>query len=140
MVDTSGNRRLGVRHGIEPVAIRWKADLARKGSLFKRRSGIDPHLGYLYELSVSGAAIVAPAAKDVQVGYPVAVDCMGVAGLVVVRRIEPYTDPSYSVYGVEFSDQGGALAGTLYDTFLAPHSSVPEWQDPRNRVPDGIDL
>lgn len=129
MVRHTTNRRVGQRHPIESVPVTWRADLPRRSGLLRRRTGAQP--AHMVDLSVSGAAVVAPAAGDLRVGSVVVVDYEGHAGRVVIRRIAAGPIASAgSLYGVEFSEPNGELTSALYDLFIRHTSGVPDWHDP----------
>jgi hypothetical protein len=86
---------------------------------------------YLVELSVSGAAVIAPAQDHVVIGTHLRVGFHGAWGGVVVRRVGQLQDPEYRFYGVEFTQPNSALTTALYDAFLANRSRVAKWRDPR---------
>ena len=55
-------------------------------------------------LSVSGAAILAPTSKSLEIGNPVVIELAGCRGTVVVCRTQETADPDKTIYGVAFVD------------------------------------
>ncbi|CAN5300510.1 hypothetical protein BH20ACT3_BH20ACT3_01810 [soil metagenome] len=128
----STNRRVGRRHPIRAVPITWRADLPPPTG-FRKRRRTGPLSAHMVDLSVSGAAIVAPPASDLGVGSKVLIDFEGHPGRVLIRRVAPGPVASAgSLYGVEFAEPNGELTSALYDLFIRHTSGVPDWHDPRS--------
>ncbi len=93
-------RRLGERLPLGEVLISWRVDEIIPGRL--RDKPRPPEIGRLLDVSVSGAAIVAPASPDLRVGRAVAIRLDSADALVRIRRIGDFGDEEWRVYGVEF--------------------------------------
>jgi hypothetical protein len=140
-VESDGsNRRLGERFDVYPVVIDWHPDLDDVLAAEAAQDALDAVQGgpeaYLVELSVSGAAVIAPVQDHVVIGTHLKVGFHGAWGAVVVRRIGELQDQDYRFYGVEFTEPNSPLNSSLYDAFLANRSRVARWRDPsRGEVP-----
>jgi hypothetical protein len=93
-------RRLGERILLGEVLISWRVDEVIPGRV--RDKARPPEIGRLLDVSVSGAAIVAPASSDLRVGRAVAIRLDGADALVRIRRIADLGHEEWRLYGVEF--------------------------------------
>lgn len=93
-------RRLGERIPIGDVLLVWRAE--DEGDRRSRRRGAEPEVGRLLDVSVSGAAVVAPTATELRAGSAVLVQLGNARAVVRVKRIEDFGDDDWRTYGVEF--------------------------------------
>ena len=98
----STGRRLGERLPLGEVLLSWRVDEVVPGRL--RDKPRPPEIGRLIDVSVSGAAIVAPASPDLRPGRAVVVRLDGADAVVRIRRIAEFGDDGWRIYGVEFLD------------------------------------
>ncbi|WP_426571526.1 hypothetical protein [Aquihabitans sp. McL0605] len=78
------------------------------------------------QLSVVGAAIVAPDRWEAPVGTRVEVFWEGYAAWVVVRREAPYQDTeNFRIYGVEYCDARSELGPAIYDRLVVEAQAAP---------------
>lgn len=110
------NRRLGDREPVEPTQIQWNIPVATGWRRwFSKR---EPQVGMLRDVSVTGAAISAPADPSISRGDLIAVSFGWVEGNVRVKRIEPGRDGRSTTYGVEFDNTQAPLAQAIHKVFL----------------------
>ncbi len=109
------NRRLGERAPVEPTQIQWNVPVAGRRQRRKRRK---PQVGVIQDVSVTGAAIVAPTDPSIRRGDLVGVSFNWVEGNVRVMRVDPDLDGRSSTYGVEFENTQEPLAQAIHKTFL----------------------
>jgi hypothetical protein len=109
-------RRLGIRQNMPDVTISWDVDPNRTGVSVADTGSP----GELREMSVSGAAIVAPFAPEFVEGADVSVAHGSASGLVRIRRVEQIGDDMRRLYAVEFIDPDPALANSLYPFLDSP--------------------
>lgn len=95
-------RRLGERLALGEVLLSWRVDEVIPGRV--RDKPRPPEIGRLIDVSVSGAAIVAPASSDLRPGRPVVIRLDGADAVVRIRRIGDVGDDAWRLYGVEFVD------------------------------------
>ena len=93
-------RRLGERIPIGDVFLAWRIDEVERGRLRTRKR--EPEIGRLLDISVSGGAVVAPAAQDLKRGSVLIVQMGNAQAVVRVRRIDDFGDADWRTYGVEF--------------------------------------
>lgn len=93
-------RRLGERIPIGDVFLSWRLDEVRPGKVFTRSRR--PEVGRLLDISVSGGAVVAPAADDLHRGSVLVLQLGNARAIVRIRRIADFGDPDWRTYGVEF--------------------------------------
>jgi len=110
------NRRLGDRKPVEPTQIQWNVPPTGWLQRFKKRS--EPQTGVLQDVSVTGAAVVAPSNPSITLGDVIPVSLGWVEGEVRVKRIDPYLDGTNSIYGVEFDRTDSPLAQAVHQVFL----------------------
>lgn len=89
-------RRLGERRVLGPVAVRWRLDEGEESD--------GPERAGLLDLSASGARIMARSCDDLAIGDITRVQICDASGPVIVRRIEPSSQPGFSTFGIEFAD------------------------------------
>jgi hypothetical protein len=108
-----GKQRLAQRYELPTTPIQWK--VARRG----RSSRLVRVEAALVELSVMGAAIVAPAKQVAPVGAQVEVFWEGISGWVVVRRSDAYRgSAAFTIHGVEFCDGRSPLGPTMFERLV----------------------
>lgn len=120
----SFERRMGRRHAVEPYDVAWRVERASSGLL--GRLGRKAQVGTLLDVSVSGARIRAPEAKDLQVGARTTIAIRGIRGPVAIRRITPSDQPGLCVYGVELPPATSELTQLVHRELLADFSSARE--------------
>lgn len=110
MGTTEFDRRVGRRVQVDPREIGWR--VTPPGEKAKRRFGLvtaPTQTARLLELSVSGAQVRAPAAKDLQRGQKIWIEIEGVVGEVKIRRMirEPGAGSRASdcLYGLELGPE-----------------------------------
>lgn len=109
------NRRLGERRPVEPTQIQWNIPAPGWRQRFKK---LEPQTGLLRDVSVTGAAVVAPADENIARGSEVRVSFRWIEGLVRVKRIDPDADGSRWIYGVEFERTDTPFAQAVHAEFL----------------------
>lgn len=109
------NRRLGDRKPVEPTQIQWNIPPAGWRQRFKKQA---PQTGVLQDVSVTGAAVVAPKDAGISRGTLVPVSFGWIEGRVRVKRIDPHLDGTNSIYGVEFENTESPLAQAIHKVFL----------------------
>ncbi len=114
------NRRLGERRPVEPTQIQWNIPAPGWRQRFRK---LEPQTGLLRDVSVTGAAVVAPADEAIVRGTEVRVSFRWVEGLVRVKRVDPHADGARSIYGVEFDRTDSPFAQAVHAEFL--HRDVP---------------
>jgi hypothetical protein len=117
-METPQDRRLGQRHVLGPVAVRWRLDDKVVAPADERRTG-GPERAGLLDLSVSGARIMARTSGDIAVGDWTMVSIRGATGPVVVRRIVPAAQEGFSHYGLEFLDPLSPLTQLVHAELAA---------------------
>lgn len=109
------NRRLGERKPVEPTQLQWNVPLPGWRQRFKKT---EPQIGVLHDVSVTGAAVVAPADENIHRGAEVRVSFGWIEGTVHVKRIDPHLDGTSWIYGVEFERTDAPLAQAIHKAFL----------------------
>ena len=92
------SRRLGERLGVHGVVVSWNTR-ERRAPRWKRRQFSEADV---IDVSVSGAQLLAPDDRRLQVGQKVTICAGGALGTVRITRIVPVTNGPLCVYGVEF--------------------------------------
>jgi len=110
---------MGERREVGPTELRWNLPTPNWRTRFRPR---EPQVGLVRDVSVTGAAIVAPADETIVRGSVVPVSFGWVEGTVKVKRVDPDTDPDKCVYGVEFDRTDSALAKAIHTVLLGPGS------------------
>lgn len=105
------DRRLGERHVLGPVSVRWRLD----GFTVEPETLLEgPHRAGLLDLSASGALVMARTTDDLDVGDWLTISIQGATGPVVVRRIANASIRGFSQYGVEFLDPLSELTQVVH--------------------------
>lgn len=121
-MDSEKDRRLGTRHVLGPVAVRWRLDEGPVGPADQDRED-GPERAGLLDLSVSGARIMARTSADLKVGDWTNVSIRGRSGPVIVRRIVPSRQPGFSQYGIEFLDPMSELTQLVHEELARRQAS-----------------
>lgn len=108
------DRRLGTRHVLGPIAVRWRLDDGPVGAVDQDRTTGAERAGLL-DLSASGCRILARATDDIAVGDWTTVSIRGRSGPVVVRRILPSRQEGFSQYGLGFLDPLSELTQLVHE-------------------------
>ncbi|HXH56063.1 hypothetical protein [Iamia sp.] len=132
MIDTPGHeRRVGRRHDVGPVIVRWDVDTNTEGSRRRgRRRRPEPRpseAAGLLDVSVSGVCVMARTAGDLRVGSTTVVSIKGARGPVIARRISPSAKAGFSIYGLEFGDGTSPLTQMVHRDLLATGATVDEF-------------
>lgn len=98
-IPTDAGRRLGERIPLGEVLVAWRVGEVVPGRL--RDKPRPAEVGRVLDVSVSGAAIVAPAAPELRKGRVVAIRLDDAEALVRIRRIDAFGEDDWRVYGVE---------------------------------------
>lgn len=114
-MDSEKDRRLGTRHVLGPIAVRWRLDDGPVAPVDQERTGGGAERAGLLDLSVSGCRIMARASDDIAVGDWTMVSIRGRSGPVVVRRILPSRQEGFSQYGLEFLDPLSELTQLVHE-------------------------
>lgn len=109
------DRRLGARHVLGPVAVRWRLDVGPMGQAVLTDDIDDAERAGLLDLSVSGARIMARTTDSIAVGDWTMVSIRGRSGPVIVRRILPSRQEGFSQYGLEFLDPMSPLTQLVHE-------------------------
>lgn len=96
----TGTGRLGERIDLGEVFVSWRVDELVPGRL--RDKARPPEIGRVVDVSISGAAIVAPTSPQLRRGRPVCIRLDDADAVVRIRRIEEIGDDDWRLYGVEF--------------------------------------
>lgn len=127
---TSLQRRLVERYRVEQFRLAWDVQ-ERKAGLLGRRRESSSRAGEVMDVSITGAAVLAPTDPTIRRGSTVVIEVDGHRGAVRVRHVRPTEDPERSVYGIEFAE----VEPELHDRFLRPieehRGKLPtrEWMD-----------
>lgn len=100
---------------MQPSELYWNLPKQSWKSRFKKQ---EAQVGLLQDVSVTGAAVVAPANEQIGRGTVVPVAFGWVEGTVRVMRVEPHPDGQRAIYGVEFESSDSELAKAIHQTFL----------------------
>lgn len=117
------DRRLGTRHVLGPVAVRWRLDDGPVVGPVDRGRDDGPERAGLLDLSVSGARIMARTSSDLSVGDWTTVSIRGRSGPVIVRRILPSRQEGFSQYGIEFLDPMSELTQLVHEELARRQAS-----------------
>ncbi|WCO66209.1 hypothetical protein PO878_17035 [Iamia majanohamensis] len=123
MDPTPRERRVGERHVLGPIAVRWRLD-DLSPSPPDERDGAGPEPAGLLDLSASGVRIMARTSTRLEVGDVTGISIRGVSGPVIVRRIAPSSKPGFSTFGLEFADPLSELPQLVHRE-LAHRASLP---------------
>lgn len=100
-ITTQQGRRLGERISLGEVLVAWRANEVVPGRL--RDKPRPTEVGRVVDVSVSGAAIVAPASPELRKGRAVVIQLDEHQAVVRIRRISEIEGAAeWRVYGVEF--------------------------------------
>ncbi len=121
------DKRIGRRRQIRSVPMAWCRD-PNQPDPFGAEKAPD---GNVVELSVSGAGLVAVSHPYLTIGGSVLISCVGLVGLIIVRRMEPEIYPGETYYGVEFGEPKSALAEALQRSTLTGAANAPSEYLPR---------
>ena len=103
-----GERRIGERFQMHEPRMGWCVPPKSGNNRRDRRRGkAVPECGFL-DVSITGARLLAPQARDLHVGSRMVLDYDGESTTVRIRRVEPHND-AISVYGVSFVELGPRL-------------------------------
>lgn len=116
------DRRVGERHVLGPVSVRWRLDGLDPDDAAATAPG--PQRAGLLDLSASGALIMARTADDLNVGDWLIISIQGATGPVIIRRIVLASLRGFSQYGVEFLDPMSELTQVVH-TILARRRPFP---------------
>jgi len=110
------HQRIAQRHAVPTTPIQWKV-------VRRRKRGNPTKLvlaeAAIVEVSVMGAAIVAPAKWEAFVGTRVEVFWENLSGVVTVRRVSAFGGSSeLYLYGVEYAGNNTPLGMALYDRLV----------------------
>jgi hypothetical protein len=114
-MDSGKDRRLGARHVLGPIAVRWRLDDGPVAAPVDQDRTAGAERAGLLDLSVSGCRIMARATDDLVVGDWTMVSIRGRTGPVVVRRIMPSRQAGFSQYGLEFLDPLSELTQLVHE-------------------------
>ena len=120
-------QRIGKRRQIRSLPMAWCRD-PRNPDPYAADRAPD---GRIVELSVSGLGMVALTHPYLEVGAKVMIAAAGVAGVIIVRRIELEMYPGQSYYGAEFGEPNSRLGETLQRTHLVHGRNVPDAYIPK---------
>lgn len=109
------NRRLGERRNIQPSQIHWNLPKQGWKQRFKKQ---EAQVGILQDVSVTGAAVVAPLDGQVGRGSRVPVAFGWVEGAVRVIRVDPHPDGINATFGVEWESSDSEFTRAVLQTFL----------------------
>ncbi|HMJ78397.1 MAG TPA: PilZ domain-containing protein [Iamia sp.] len=122
-MDREKDRRLGARHVLGPVAVRWRLDDGPVVGPADEGREEGPERAGLLDLSVSGARIMARTSTDISVGDWTHVSIRGRSGPVIVRRILPSRQEGFSQYGIEFLDPMSELTQLVHEELARRQAS-----------------
>jgi hypothetical protein len=106
-----GERRIGARFQTHEPRMGWRAWPGNARRDNRRRKAL-PECRFL-DVSITGARLLAPDARDLRVCSLMVLDYDGEATMVKIRRVESY-NTSFSVYGVSFIELGPRLKQIVY--------------------------
>jgi len=108
-----GERRIGERFQTHEPRLGWRGpQQSGNARRDRRRPKPAPECRFL-DVSITGARLLAPEARDLQVGSQISLDYDGESTSVKIRRVEPYNQ-AFSVYGVSFVELGPRLMQIVY--------------------------
>lgn len=132
-----GHQRIAQRFPVATTPIEWKVPKRRNVTPRSRTAWAE---AAIIELSVMGAAIVAPVKWRPIRGSKVEVRWEGRTGIVVVRREAPFPgSTTMALYGVEYADNHAALALDLFERLVVQAAMAATARDAEmGRVPAPI--
>ena len=126
-----GNRRIGQRVSIVPVAGAWTPAGAKRRFRLGRQPR--PQLVHLIEVSASGARVVAHSSKPIPIGTWMVLDVEGWHNVVEVRRVVAHADRSARTFGVVFVLLAPELEKKINDAVARARANAPSTH-PDDRV------
>lgn len=129
-IPTKTGRRLGERIALGEVLLAWRVDEVIPGRLRDKPRPVE--VGRLIDVSVSGAAIVAPSDPTIRRGRAVVIRLDDTDAVVRVRRISALEgDDDWCIYGVEFVEADLHFRGWINSLLDArrPNSRELGWDD-----------
>ena len=118
----TNERRIGRRWPSSGLAVGW--DLQRAGGI--RRHRVRARDGLVLDVSVSGAAILAPVDDDLVAGRLLAVGHGHHVGHVLIRRVLRSDRRDQAIYGVQFIDAPtGLVEGLIAQASADPTPEAP---------------
>jgi hypothetical protein len=130
----SPEQRLGARLDVSGLWVLWDISrVDRRSARERRRHPVEQQFGQVLNLSVSGAAIIAPAAPHLRPGSMIDIEAGGFKGMVAIHRIDEMGDPFQRVYGVSFVDFPPAFTDYVYAVLASarPDDLQDRWQRAR---------
>lgn len=113
-------QRLGARVETDGLWFAWDLERRERRTLReRRRHRNDQQWGLVVDLSVSGAAIVAPFAPHLRRGSMLFVEAGGFRGMIAIHRVAEIGDPERRLYGVSFVDFPPAFTVFVYSVLEA---------------------
>lgn len=108
-----GERRIGERFQTNESPLGWRVPFkAGKPKRERLRRKPAPQCRFI-DVSVTGAKLLAPEAKDLHVGSQTLIEYNGEPTSVKIRRVEPYSQ-TFSLYGVSFVELGPRVKDVIY--------------------------
>ena len=107
-----GERRIGERFQTHEPRMGWCVPQKSGDRRDRRRRKAVPECRFL-DVSITGARLLAPQARDLHVGSRILLDYDGESTTVRIRRVEPHNE-AISVYGVSFVELGPRLKQIVY--------------------------
>lgn len=108
-------RRISNRIDIEPIAVAWLTiDPVTSRVLRVTKPTPVEHPGWIVNLSTSGAGIVGPAHKDLQLRTKATIVYEGGHSTVWIRRITPTNRGDLLYYGVELEEMDAGLREAVF--------------------------
>ena len=115
-----GSERIAQRYRVPTTVIEWA--VPRK-SWITGGQKLQREQAAIIEVSVVGAAIVAPDDTAVAVGSKLDVYWTGVKGHIIVRRVTRYPgSDDLLLYGVEYADNPSILGAALFEHLVGGRS------------------
>jgi hypothetical protein len=112
-----GHQRIAQRFSVATTPIEWV--VPKRRGLDARSKAVVAEAAII-ELSVMGAAIVAPVQWRAVTGSKVQVRWQGHVGLVYIRREVPFRGSAkFALYGAEFADNPSELGRALFEELVA---------------------
>jgi hypothetical protein len=107
-----GERRIGERFPTNEPRLGWLPQKSRSAGRVRR--GTKPMLDCRFlDVSITGARLLAPEARELHVGSHISLDYDGESTTVKIHRVESH-NPAFSVYGASFVELGPRLKQIVY--------------------------